>query len=276
MLTKTRVFLRDEVINIILTDKSCHEYVESIISKAIGINKDVISLELLTPRVNSNTNMKYSYVDAIYEDKDNSFIVNIEVNRNNTKSSRIKNMRYICHLLIKDILPSEVDKLNKKIYQININDYDILGKKEFLYESSIRDKKYHKLRDDYITIIDINMDILSKTPYNKIKEEEEDSLERLLYIFVCEDKENLNKLYLNNEIMEKVQNKMLDLTQEFMDGLYYNLDEFKDREAYELGTKDSKIEIAKAMLKDEIDIKIIMKYTNLSLKEIKKITKELI
>ncbi|MCM1052973.1 MAG: hypothetical protein NC483_03255, partial [Ruminococcus sp.] len=89
----------------------------------------------------------------------------------------------------------------------------------------------------------------------------------------------LDELYLNNKIMEVVRNKMVDLTKDFMDGLYYDYEAFKDREAYELGTnagkEDTRKEIAMSMLKDKVDIEIIKKYTNLSLEEIEDISKSL-
>ncbi len=102
MKTKEYKLLRDDVANIILTDKDCIEYVESIVSLTIGIPKESISLELLSPRVNTNINTKYSYVDSIYED--DTFIVNIEINYNKSNITKVKNMRYICHLILKQML----------------------------------------------------------------------------------------------------------------------------------------------------------------------------
>ncbi|MCM1053745.1 MAG: hypothetical protein NC483_07215, partial [Ruminococcus sp.] len=126
----------------------------------------------------------------------------------------------------------------------------------------------------------INIDLLSKIPYNEIIEKEEDSLERLLYIFICEDKHNLDELYLNNKIMEVVRNKMVDLSKDFMDGLYYDYEAFKDREAYELGTnagrKERDIEIAKNLLiKNKLSYEDIRDATGLSLKDIEDLSKNL-
>ncbi|MCM1053220.1 MAG: hypothetical protein NC483_04535, partial [Ruminococcus sp.] len=83
--------------------------------------------------------------------------------------------------------------------------------------------------------------------------------------------------------MEGVRNKMVDLTKDFMDGLYYDLEAFKDREAYELGTnagkeegrKERDIEIATSMLKKAYTKEQIVEITNLSLKEIEDILKNI-
>ncbi|MCM1053620.1 MAG: hypothetical protein NC483_06585, partial [Ruminococcus sp.] len=88
-----------------------------------------------------------------------------------------------------------------------------------------------------------------------------------------------------------VRNKMVDLTKDFMDGLYYDLEAFKDREAYELGTdagkeegikegrkegeKNKSIEIATSMLRKAYTKEEISEIINLSLEEIEEISKRL-
>ncbi|MCM1053873.1 MAG: hypothetical protein NC483_07885, partial [Ruminococcus sp.] len=70
-----------------------------------------------------------------------------------------------------------------------------------------------------------------------------------------------------------------------------DLEAFKDREAYELGTNDGislgkeegiiegrkkeKVEIATSMLKEKCDITLINKVTNLNIKEIEEISQSL-
>ena len=45
----------------------------------------------------------------------------------------------------------------------------IFKKNKFIYESKFMETSLHLLRDDDFTIFDINLDILSKISYNKIK-----------------------------------------------------------------------------------------------------------
>ena len=101
MKIKEKILLKDNIANIILTDKECMGYVESIVIKATGLPEELIknNLVLLTPRVNVNTNLEYSYVDSVYENK--ASIINIEVNYNKPSKNNFKNMKYICHLLLK-------------------------------------------------------------------------------------------------------------------------------------------------------------------------------
>lgn len=289
MAVKTKKYLRDNIASMIFTDKDCLSYVEAVISKAIGVDESIIkdNLVLKSPRINSNINTEYSYVDAIYEN--NTSIINIEINYNNSNYFQEKNMKYICHLFLKQKEVGKKVKL-KPIYQININNFDIFKDKEFLSRSYLIKEGTNKVRDKSICIIDINLAFLEELNYNKIKEEP-NSLEYLLYFFVNDNKSELDKLYLEDEIMEKVQEKLYTLDEALDTFLYYDPEELKRaeiedakeearKEGIKKGIKKGIIEgikegenkkvreIAKQLIKLNISIKDIMTATNLSQEEI--------
>jgi len=281
MQTKEKKYLRDNIASMIFTDKDCLSYVEAVISKAIGVDESIIkdNLVLKSSRINSNINTQYSYADAIYETS--TSIINIEINYNNSNYFQEKNMKYICHLFLKQKKIGKKVKL-KPIYQININNFDIFKDNEFLSRSYIIKEGTEKIRDKSICIIDINLAFLQELNYNKIKEEP-NSLEYLLYFFVNDNKSELNKLYLEDEIMEKVQEKLYTLDEALDSFLYYDPEELKrleiedakeeaHKEGIEEGIKEGKKEkaqeIAKSLLKLNIPIKDIITATNLSKEEI--------
>ncbi len=144
------------------------------------------------------------------------------------------------------------------------------------------ESKYHLKRDDTISIIDINVGLLSEIDYTNIKEGK-DSLEYLLYIFVKKKESELSKLYSSDKVMKKVEEKMSVLSEDFIDGLYYDYEEFHKKVlsevAYAEGIKEGKIEnskeIAKNLLKMNMGIRDIIKATGLSEEEISKIKEEL-
>lgn len=276
-------YLRDDVANIILTCEECREYVEKIISSVLEVPGEFIknNLTLKTPRINQNVETKYSMVDAIYETDD--IIINLEVNMNGNKTTNIKNMRYVCHLVLSQIPKGMKEEYNlKPIYQININGYDYFKAGKFIYRSYIMEETLHQIRDNFITIIDINMDILSKIDYNEIAKDK-NSLEYLLYIFVCQQNE-IEKLYKRDEIMEKVKKKLSALTEDFAEGLYYNREEYINQVSYEEGKeagvkegkeaglkegkKERTFEIAKGMLKKSMNVSDILEITGLSAEEL--------
>lgn len=264
-------FLSDKVSTIILTDESLRDYVTSIISKTTGIDYDLLAntLVLDSKRINANINTKYSEVDAIYHSDD--IIFNIEVNLVKGITTEKKNFRYICNSILKQVPPGSKDKF-KNVYQINISDYDILKKEDFIYQSSILDEKYHLIRSDFIKIIDINMDYLRKLDYNKIKEDT-DSLEYLLYIFICNDERDRNKLYSDDEIMAKVNKKLEELTKT-MDEVFLDKEEYWKEVSYEVGKEEEKIKIAKKMLAKGKDIEEIIEFTELTIEDIDKLREE--
>ena len=266
---KKQVYLKDKVVNILLTDKDTRCYAEAIIAYAIDIPLEIVkdNLELITPRINDNVNTEYSMVDANYEN--DTSIINIEVNYRNTIKGRNRSMKYVCHLILKQIRKYNKGLNIKPIYQININNYDIYKKDKFIYKSYMMEETLHIKRDNMISIIDINMDFLKKKNYTEIKKG--NSLEKLLYILICEDKNELNKLYIGDGVMEKVREKLETLTDDFDNDLYYNLEEFQKEENYELGMKAKSIEIAKNLLRKNLSDKDIIEVTNITIEELKEI-----
>jgi len=274
MVTKEKTkYLKDKVASIIFTDEDTREYVECIVSSALNIPLEIVkdNLTLLTPRVNSNINVQYSEVDAIYEN--NTSIINIEINYRNYIGLDVKNMKYVCHLMLKQTKINDKYPKLKPIYQININNFDVFNENKFIYRSYIMEETIHKKRNDFISIIDINVDFLNNIDYNKIMEEEEYSLERMLYIFVCDNERLLDKLYLENEIMEKVREKISALTEDFLDDLYYDKEEIINEYSFLEGEKKAKKDIALSMIKEKLPIETISKITGLSIEEVNILSK---
>ena len=120
-------------------------------------------------------------------------------------------------------------------------------------------------------MFNINLEYLRRLSYTDIKKEETNSLEQLLYIFICGDKETREKLYSKNELMDKVNEKLESLTNEY-GTIYYDKEEYHKELVYELGTKDGirseKMEIAKKLLEKKTDINFISEVTGLTKEEI--------
>ena len=80
------------------------------------------------------------------------------------------------------------NKYKNKTILINIDNYDVVGEKETVYDSKIYISKYYKNIYEYINILHINLDSLREKIYNK---RELDWIEKQLLIFVEQDKRNL-------------------------------------------------------------------------------------
>lgn len=184
-------------------------------------------------------------------------------------------------MLLKQIRPGRDLKYTsiKKIRQINLNNYDYYGKNKFIYKTTLMEEELHVMRNDLIEIIDIDIDYLSSIDYNEIIKKSDDSLEKLLYLFVCDDNKELDKVYSGDKLMEKVREKLDNYTSALNEVLYYTkadlidqevLDE-KYNEGIEAGIEQKTIEIVKNMLKLDLDIDIICKSAKLSIEEVEKI-----
>ena len=137
---------------------------------------------------------------------------------------------------------------------------------------------------------------IDKRDYNKFN-----LYEKLLLIFNENDEELLNDLSEGDEIMEKyVKDSKEASEQDEVIGMYNEeihkeklrlaeIDEFRElgheeglkeglkrghEEGMEEGTQKTKEETAKKMLQDNLDLNIISKYTDLSIKEVEKLRKE--
>ena len=98
------------------------------------------------------------------------------------------------------------------------------------------------------------------------------TLEKALYLFVCDDIEKLNAIYEGDKLMKKLMKENEDLLKNFDEMLYYDRDKMflnacYDK-GYDKGKQERNREIAKEMLKNKEVIENIVKYTGLSKEEI--------
>ena len=258
MLTKEKVLLKDEVVKKIFTSgsKASKEYILNIISEIIKVpvKKLKEDFELVTSEVSVNTNIINNEADVIFQNKDCYF--SIEFNYNNYEGLSKKNYSYLCQLYLRDVIHKEDYKKIKQIWQFSFDNFDYFKENRFIYVSEMMEQVSHKSRNIGMYIVDINLDYLEKKDYNSIRKGS--TLEKLLYIFVCDNEEVLNQIYEGNDIMEELRKEMQVLRDNFDALLYYD----KKKLDREMGEWVGKRSVIKEMLKE-----------NYSKKEIKKICK---
>ena len=239
MNTKEKIkfpLLKDKVAKKLFTEKKVGlEYLRKIISLAIGIPMDMIDkdIKLIHPNIGVNKNIVNSEADVVLENDE--FYVNLEINYYNNETSDIKNGLYLSHLLLRQVKKAKEYEALKKVYQINLNSYDALGKEEFIYHSKLYEKKYHIERSDFIEIIDINLEKLRQIDYNTLIKSDDMTLEKALYLFVCDDIEKLNAIYEGDRLMKKLMKENEDLLKNFDEMLYYDRDKMFMNACYDKG-----------------------------------------
>lgn len=270
---RERVLLKDKVVKKLLNSENptCREYLVRLISASTGISVKLLrnNIELITPNINSNSNYVNSVSDVMVKDNENYY--NIEINYNNVPIAIIKNNIYMYNSILRQVHKSDDYKNVKGVIQININNYDLFGKGEFVYDSMMIEKKHHIVRDNMLRVIDINLDFLSNIDYNKIKKGNEYNLEKLLYFFVCNDKKLLDNIYNGNGLMRDIS-KIFNIDIEDLDKqLYYNYDEYMKEVSYEQGEIDKQKKIIRNMLENNLDKDLMLKITKLDEETLNKI-----
>ena len=277
------LYMRDKVVKKLFTSFSGYQYLARIVCEVLDLPSELFSFQIFHPSVGVNENVVNSEVNLIIED--NASIVNIEINTSNSRSIQNKNTAYFCHLILKQIKTSkDYDKVLKKVYQINLNSYDVSHKERFVTRSRLIDVETKEEVHPILEIVDVYLAKIIKTDYTIVKERK-NSLEYLLYLLVCNDERILREVYEGDNLMEKMVDEAKELTDNFDSLLYYDYDELKKQEAYELGEasgveqgvelgiEQNKVEIALNMLKKNMDTKLICEVTGLTHDELNVIKK---
>lgn len=220
-------FINDRAAKLLLTDINLRDYVCLIISKLLKLNYEYVknNLELVHNSVNENQNIKGRDTDALFEN--DYSVINFEFNTEYKSAYIIKNNMYVFHLYLRQLKPGEKENKIKPIYQINVNNFDIYQKGEFIYKTQLCETTYHCIRDNNLVIYDINMDFLKKLSYNEIDGMPSDSLEKLFLVFYNREDFNYEQFYDGNPIMERVIKRLEEMWENFDDMLYYDVEKLR-------------------------------------------------
>ena len=271
-------FINDRAAKLLITDKKLREYVCLIISKLLKLNYNYVknNLELVHNGVNKNQNIKGRDTDALF--KNDYSVINFEFNNEYQSEYIAKNNMYVFHLCLRQLKPGEKENKIKPVYQINVNNYDIYKKGEFIYKTQLCETTYHCVRDNNLVIYDINMDFLKKLSYNEIDGMPSDSLEKLFLVFYNREDINYEQFYNGNPLMERVVKRLEEMWKDFDDMLYYDAEELrkqvddrlrKERDAEiekEVTNKVTEV-IALKMIKDGLSKQQVINYCQITEEE---------
>ena len=210
-------------------------------------------------------------------------LINIEMNKNKTKSNLERNLDYMFRLHGGG-MKSGNEEHYETILQVNINNFTFEGKEEVLDEYMIINLKNGKeIYTNKVHIFNIYLPNIRKKDYNNLED-----YEKLLLIFNEED-EVLNMLSEGDEIMkEYIKDSKNASEEEEIIGLYdkeLNDDMLKRMEIKENreeafnegiqeGIQEGICETAKNMLQRNLSFDLISECTSLSLDKLKELKKE--
>lgn len=240
------------------------------------------SIHLLDNNVNDNINIKNRESDLLYES--NNYLVNIEGNCQTSVSVNLKNLSYLCALLLRQVKPGDADKV-KKVLQININNKSPFKTKNFINITELIDSITNEVRNELFFIVDFNLENSYNTTYNEIASLPGDDPRKIFYVFTSENNDKYYELYKNNKLGQLILRRMEYMVENFDAIFYYDRDKFNEQVAKEVGFEEGKTagmaigidkgkkEIILNLLKagmNELDIMKYLGITESDLEEIKK------
>lgn len=269
--------ISDTTFKYLYKNEETRYYLESIILNKTGI--DLNGFTLTSEEDNTGSKIKTYRMDLVLC-KDNEIII-IEMNRYNSKSSEIKGRQYLYRKA-----GSRFDKGEKYSKQVNVklimfnNYYNKSNEDIKIVNYCLCDTK-HNLKIDDIEIYEIYLPIFHKMCYDKCS-----IIDKRLWLFSCKSFKEMREKVIDEDSLKIIEElERLSMNDKFIDEYDYEnvqrklMNSMKD-EGYEEGIKIGKIEgekqgeknksidIARNMLKENVDINIIVKCTGLTKEEI--------
>ena len=239
------LFIRDKFAKAIFANPVNSDYViKYILALEQKDNIEILSYEVLYPEINTFKNLKDRVTDAygVLNTSEGLVLLNTEFNCNYTNESFLKNLVYICHMLLKYADVSS-GKVYTKCIQININNFDVYGEGKFVYKEEIF-PKYRDKENVMLTRYNINVALLRKMSYDDIRKLNRDGLEYLLLICITNNK----KAFIGDKIMLRIVKELDAMQKNYDELIYYDPKKFHEAEMKEIAIEKSNLAIAKKLI----------------------------
>ena len=239
------LFIRDKFAKAIFANPVNSDYViKYILALEQKENIEILSYEVLYPEINTFKNLKDRVTDAygVLNTSEGLVLLNTEFNCNYTNESFLKNLVYICHMLLKYADVSS-GKVYTKCIQININNFDVYGEGKFVYKEEIF-PKYRDKENVMLTRYNINVALLRKMSYDDIRKLNRDSLEYLSLICITNNKKN----FAGDKMMLRIVKELDAMQKNYDELIYYDPKKFHEAEMKEIAIEKSNLAIAKKLI----------------------------
>ena len=239
------LFIRDKFAKAIFANPVNSDYViKYILALEQKDNIEILSYEVLYPEINTFKNLKDRVTDAygVLNTSEGLVLLNTEFNCNYTNESFLKNLVYICHMLLKYADVSS-GKVYTKCIQININNFDVYGEGKFVYKEEIF-PKYRDKENVMLTRYNINVALLRKMSYDDIRKLNRDGLEYLSLICITNNK----KAFIGDKMMLRIVKELDAMQKNYDELIYYDPKKFHEAEMKEIAIEKSNLAIAKKLI----------------------------
>ena len=258
---------------VILNNK--HKKILEAILEEIFKEKIIIKRVRPVELIEDNISVKGKIVDGIIESTGK--LISIELNAHKNSYYRKRDSMYLFNLYNKNVEEGEIITEDKdEIVQINLT-YGMSTREDIKSEFYIQTLEGKRWIKDF-KIIEINMSKIMKLWYNK-----SNNWEKYKYLIMLDLKEKEIDEYLEgDEIMSEYKSAIKKantdprfqafMTPEEEEKLIRNTElYYSEKKGIEKGVKENKLETAKNMLNENLDLNLITKITGLPKSEIEKL-----
>ena len=264
------------------------EMLAEIIEEGLKIKVEEIEVEKEVELSKMHVNEKYGRLDLRVIVNKNIMVI-IEMQRTDNCNMTKRALFYAGKILGSSLKSKETYDNIKDIYMINILNYNILETEEYSTDTVIVDSKYRK----YIIIEGIKFYFIELPKFREQVKDPKTKLEQWLAFIDYESEEMVNMAIARNKLVEKAQKDYEYLTG---DAATRRLEELREKAIYDeyfayergeevgmekgiirgetRGIKRGKIETAIEMIKDNVKLETIAKYTGLNEKELEELLLE--
>ena len=264
------------------------EMLAEIIGEGLKIKVEEIEVEKEVELSKMHVNEKYGRLDLRVIVNKNIMVI-IEMQRTDNCNMTKRALFYAGKLIGSSLKSKETYDNIKDIYMINILNYNILETEEYSTDTVIVDSKYRK----YIIIEGIKFYFIELPKFREQVKDPKTKLEQWLAFIDYENKEMVNMAIARNKLVEKAQKDYEYLTG---DAATRRLEELREKAIYDeyfayergeevgmekgeargkiIGEREGRIKTAMEMIRDNVKLEIIEKYTGLNEKELEKLVLE--
>ena len=263
------------------------DLLKEFLEEILGIKIKKIEIQKEVELNKSHTKEKVGRLDLRVKINENIIVI-IEMQLEDKCKMNKRAMYYAGKIMGNSLEVGQTYNQIKDMYVISILNYNMLETEEYNTDTVIVDSKYRK----YIVIDGIKFYFIELPKFREQVKVPKTKLEEWLTFIDYENMEMVNMAIAQNKLVEKAQKEYEYLTGDEATKRWQFLREkaiLDERAAYingktkgkeegkivgrKEGKKIAKIETAKAMLKDKVNIEIIEKYTDISQKELRKLLK---
>lgn len=285
----------DYIFKALFQDKEMRGILSFVISEVTGIDKEYIFEHLVfrNSEIPKRNITEKANTNDLVVDIENTTI-SLEMNSNNGLDTKFRNSAHYHSLIVDSIKQADTYKDAKIIIQINFDNKRPFSK-ELISEIMLMDVLTGKIDEENYKKYRINLSKVRQKDYNK---SEITRFERILLVMQEKDKEKLRSLAGEDKEIKKMEEKIEKMSKSpryvslYDEEKLYKLSlsiaehEMKKEAArqgleegmkqgiekgIEQGTYQNKIEIAKNMLNEKMDIQIISKVTGLTKNELEEL-----